>query len=272
MKRSIISLIILLFSLTMYAQKEYVVYDCDPNVKVFHVDTKTWDPLSKGETLRENDLLQIRQKGSVKLLDNSTRRIYNNVKTGKQSVASVVKASAKSADSTFGNLNRQLAKNVKNSDHRGKYYSTYGATMRGYEDDLSFTDSLYYAIFNGINNQLHPECLQLKKTINSDGTVSFLIVNDSDSLYYVTIVYGNSTRIIACFDSDIYGTDVMPIEPHSSANLHSFGFSAPADDCGYYLVASKREFWTEPLQSALRYMMKPDYEADPDLVSVIPAL
>ena len=272
MKRSIFSLIILFFSLTMYAQKEYVVYDCAPSVKAFHVDTKTWNPLSKGDTLQENDLLQIRQKGSVKLLDNSTRRIYSNVKTGKQTVASVIKASAKSADSTFGNLNRQLAKNVKNSDHRGKYYSTYGATMRGYEDDLSFTDSLYFAIFNGINNQSAPVFLQLRETVNSDGTVSFLIENDSDSLYYVTIVYGNSTRLVACFNSEIYGTDVIPVEPHSSVNLQSFGFSAPAVDNGYFLIASIREFWTEPLQSALRYMMKPDYEADPNLVSVIPAL
>ncbi len=144
--------------------------------------------------------------------------------------------------------------------------------MRGYEDDLSFTDSLYFAIFNGINNQSAQVFLQLRETVNSDGTVSFLIENNSDSLYYVTIVYGNSTHIVACFDSEIYGTDVMPIEPHSTANFQSFGFSAPAADSGYYLVASKREFWTEPLQSALRYMMKPDYEADPNLVSVIPAI
>ena len=269
MKRALLFLLLILSSLSMYAQKKYVVYDCAPGVKVYRTESGTWDLLSKGETLNENELLSIKQKGTVKILDKSTRRIYNNVKTGKQSVASLIKASSKSANSTFGNLNRQLAKNVKNSDHRGKYYSTYGATIRGYEDGLTFTDSLYFAIYNGIHNQMPSELLDLKQIINSDGTVSFVISNKSEDLFFATIVYGNGSRIETCLDSAVFGSDVIPIGPHSTADLRSYGFCKSSEDCSYYLIASKREFWTEPLHNALRYMSCPDYEADPNLVLVI---
>ena len=271
MKRALLILLLILSTLSMYAQKEYVVYDCAPGVKVYRTESGTWDLLSKGETLNENELLSIKQKGSVKILDKSTRRIYNNVKTGKQSVASLIKASSKSANSTFGNLNRQLAKNVKNSDHRGKYYSTYGATTRGYEDDLTFTDSLYFAIYNGIHNQMPSELLDLKQLVKPDGTVSFVISNKSDDLYYATIVYGNGSHIETCFDLAIWGSDVIPIGPHSTADLQSYGFCSPSEEGGYYLIASKREFWMEPLHNALRYMSCPDYEADSGLVLVIQA-
>ena len=254
----------------MYAQKEYFVYDCAPGARGFCADTKTWTPLTKGETVHENDILHVRQKGTVKILDNNTRRIYTNVKTGKQSVSSLIKASAKRANSSFGNLNRQLVKNVKNSDHREKYYSTYGATMRGYNDDITFADSLYYAVYHGINNIYLSELIQLKESIDSDGTVSFSIINNSDVLYYATVVYGNKSRLELCLDADILGTDVFPIEPHSTANLQSFGFSPASSDCLYYLLASKREFWVEPLKPAIRYMVQPDYDADPDLLLVIP--
>ena len=270
MKRCFVSFLLIFFSLTVFAQKEYVVYDCAPDAKVFRVDTKTWAPLVKGETLNENDLILVKKKGMVKILDNGTRRIYSNVKTGKQPVSLLIKASAKSANSSFGNLNRQLAKNVKNSDHREKYYSTYGATMRGYNDDITFADSIFYAVFQGIKSLRPSELIQLKESIDSDGTVSFSIVNDSDDLYYATVVYGNKSRLEPCFDADIQGTDVIPIEPHSTANLQSFGFSPASGDCLYYLLASKREFWMEPLKPAIRYMVQPDFDADPDLLLVIP--
>ena len=271
MKRTVVSLIIILISLTMYAQKEYVVYDCSPSVRVFRVDSRTWEPLCKGEALLGNDILNIREKGTVKILDNSTRRIYNNVKAGKQSVSSVVKASSKSSNSVFGNLNRQLANNVKNSDHREKYYSTYGAAMRGYEDNLTFTDSLYYAIYNGINNQIPSEQLKLQETINPDGSVSFSVVNYSEDIYYVTLLYGDNSCLEVCFDSDNLRTNVIPISPHSTVDFRSFRFSPSTDNRNYYLLASRREFWTEPLQNALRYMMQPDFEADSGFVLVIQA-
>ena len=255
----------------MFAQKEYVVYDCSPGVKAYRVQSKTWTPLTKGETLQEDDLLNVRQKGTVKILDKNTRRIYSNVKTGKQPVSSLIKTSAKSANSSFGNLNRQLAKNVKNSDHREKYYSTYGATMRGYNDDVTFTDSLYYAIFNGIDKINSSGLIRIEEIDNSDGTVSFSIVNESDDLYYATVVYGSRSRLDPCFDADIQGVDVFPIDPHSVANFQSFGFSPAADGSNYYLIASKREFWLEPLKPAIRYMVQPDFEADPEIVLVIPA-
>lgn len=271
MKRIIISLLPLLFSLTLFAQKVYVVYECAPDVKAYRVDSKAWVPLAKGEALQENDILNIRHKGTVKILDNSTRRIYSNVKTGKQPVSSLIKASAKSANSSFGNLNRQLAKNVKNSDHRQKYYSTYGATMRGYSDDISFTDSLYYSVYSQINNMSPADFIRLKESVNPDGSVSFSIVNDSDDLYYATVVYGSKSQLVPCFDADILGTDVLPIEPHTTANLHSYGFSPASNNCCYFLVASRHEFWTMPLIPSLRYMVQPDFDADPELVLVIPA-
>ena len=270
MKRALITLIFIVFSLAAFAQERYVVYDCGPDARIFRSSTRAWDALVKGESLQENTVLHVRQKGALKILDKDTRRIYSNAKTGKQTVSSLIKASAKSSYSTFGNLNRQLAKNVKNSDHRGRYYSTYGATTRS-EGELSYADSLYFDIYRGIHETASPETLRLVETKDLDGSVSFTVINDSDTRYYVTIIYGNESHLEPVLSEGIFGADVIPVSPRSSANLLSYKFIAPTGSNKYFLIASSREFWMEPLKNALRYMVAPDYSADAELVKVIPA-
>ncbi len=268
MKRVLLTLIFIALSLSLSAQGRYTVYDCGSGARVFRTDSRSWAAVTKGEALQENTVLHIRQKGAIKILDNSTRRIYTNVKTGKQSVSSLIQASTKSSNSTFGNLNRQIAKNVKNSDHRGRYYSTYGATTRG-EGEVTYADSLYYAIFKGLSTPSSPEHLRLDVSHNDDGTVSFMVKNESEVPYYVTILYGGTSNLFPCLEETIPGTDVIPVAPHSSANLLSYKFMAPSGGDDYYLIASRCEFWTEPIKNALRYMTPPDYSADSHLVQVI---
>lgn len=270
MKRALITLIFIVFSLSALAQGRYVVYDCGQGARIFRNESRSWDDIKKGETLQENTLLHIRRQGLVKILDKTTNRVYSNVKTGRQSVSSLIQASSKSANSTFGNLNRQLARNVRNSDHRGRYYSTYGATTRG-DGEVSFADSLYYSIFHGISNQAFANQLRLDEILNNDGTVSFSVTNESDESYYVTVVSGDSSHLTFCFDDSLYGVDVIPVLPHSTADLRSYKFVVPSGNDSYYLIAAQREFWTEPLKNALRYMVAPDYSADAELVKVIPA-
>ena len=270
MKRLLVILLFMLFSWTSQSQDKYAVYECSQAARVFRTDSRSWDAITKGETLQENTLLNIKKKGAISILDKSTRRIYSNVKTGKQTVSALIQASSKSANSTFGNLNHQLARNVKNSDHRSRYYSTYGATVRG-DGEVTFADSLYYSIFQGITKQTYGNSLVLKETRNNDGTISFSIVNDSDSLFFVSLICGDKSHISLCFDGLIYGADVISVLPHSMANLQSHRFAPPSGNEQYYLIASQREFWVEPLKNALNYMSPPEFVADEKLIQIIPA-
>lgn len=271
MKRVFIILMAIFFALaTAMAQNVYSVYDSPSNTRVYRTSSRSWDTLTKGEILDGTTIINARKKGAVKILDKSTRRIYSNVKLGRQTVNEIISSAAKSANSTFGNLNRQLAENVRNSEHRSRYYTTYGATTRG-DDELSFTDSLYYAIFAGVQETTSLVPIYLIETTPVGGVVSFSVVNNSETGYYISIAYGNERQLEFCFNEDILGIDVILLPAHSNADLTGFTFAAPDEGMQYYLIASKREFWTAPLRNALKYMTPPEYSCEVEFITVVPA-
>ena len=269
MKRLLILIAgILLPLVATMAQGHYTVYECQQGSRIYRSSARAWDDLKKGESVDANTLVNPRKKGAVRILDNDTRRIYSNVKTGRQTVAALISSSSKNANATFGNLNRQLANNVKSSDHRGRYYSTYGATTRG-DEELTFTDSLYFAIYHGVRTGTTNDCLKFIAQESGPGSVGFVVVNDSDAPYFITIARGNQENLTFCFDADLYGVDVIPVLPHTTANLTGYVFAAPAEGDQFYLIASPREFWVEPLKNAVRYMNPPEFSADKELVTVV---
>lgn len=265
--RRIILLLLIFLPMVSYAQGKYSVYRCVEDVKVYNNGSRTWTPVEKGDVLDGNDLVEVPVKQGLHVLESGSNRIYANVKAGKHTVRDIIEKSVKDANSTFKNLNRQIVKNVAKSG-QGKGYSTYGMTTRGLGDDLNFADSLYFSIYECIRNFQSVDCLSLCKVNNEDGTISFLIENNSDVVLYVSVVYGNISHISLCLEDELMELGALPLHPHTSLDLTSFKFIEPLEGENYYVIASEQGFDLAPIKTRLRYMREPDHSADAGLVMI----
>lgn len=265
--RRVVLLLFVLLPVVAYSQSKYSVYKCVNDVKAYNTDSMAWGSVEKGDVLDGNDLVDVPVKQGLHVLESGSNRIYANVKAGKHTVRDIIEKSEKDANSTFKNLNRQIVKNVAKSG-QGKGYSTYGMTTRGLGDDLDFADSLYFSIYECIRNIQSADCLSLCKVSNDDGTISFVIENNSENVVYVSVVYGNSSHISLCLEDEFMELGALPLQPHTSLDLTSLMFIEPLEGENYYVIASEHWFDLAPIKTRLRYMREPDYSADADLVMV----
>lgn len=265
MKRIILLLSIFL-PFMAFSQSKFSVYKSVENVILYDNDN-LHHPVKKGDLLNEKDLIEVPVKNGIHILEKATNRIYTNIKAGKQTVGEVIAKSEKDANSTFANLNRQIVKNISKNNH-GKGYSTYGMTTRGLSGDLTYADSLYFAIYNTIHDMKPVDYLTLEKKSNDDGTVSFLIENNGENVIYVSLLYGNSTHLSICLEEGFAECSSIPLPSNSILDLTSLKFIEPLTGEEYYVVASDKEFDLSPIKTMLRYMREPDFSADPALISI----
>ena len=266
MKRVVLLLFVLL-PVMSYSQNKYSVYKSAGNVKTYNTDSMVWASVEKGDVLDGNDVVDVPLKYGLHVLEPGSNRIYANVKVGKHTVRDIIEKSKKDANSTFKNLNRQIVKNVAKSG-QGKGYYTYGMTTRGLGDDLNFVDSLYFSIYECIRNFQSVDDLSLCKVTKEDGTISFVIENNSETVLYVSVVYGNSSHISLCLEDEFMELGAFPLQPNTSLDLTSFKFIEPLEGENYYVIASELGFNLAPIKTRLRYMREPDYSADADLVMI----
>jgi hypothetical protein len=264
MKR-IILLLCTFLPILASAQSKFSVYRSVEDV-VRYEDNLRY-PVQKGDLLSERDLIEVPVKQGIHILEKETNRIYTNVKAGKQTVGAIIDKSEKDANSTFTNLNRQISKNIaKNS--QGKGYSTYGMTTRGLSDELTFVDSLYYSIYTCVNNILDNDVISMKKIVNEDETISFMIDNTGSKVIYVSILYGNPSHLTICLDGVLSESGAVPIPPHSTLDLSSYRYIEPDTHAGYYLVSSDNMFDLSYIKSRLLYMRAPDFILDENIATL----
>ena len=264
MKRIIMMLCVLL-PVIAFSQSNFSVYKSAENVILYN-DDNLHHPVKKGDVLKESDLIEVPVKNGIHILEKGTNRIYTNVKAGKQTVGAIVTKSTKDANSTFANLNRQIVKNIS-KNNQGKGYSTYGMTTRGQSEELTYADSLYYAIYSIIQDIKSVEYLSPETNSYDDGTVSFIIENNGENDVYISLVYGNSSHLSICLEGFAECSSI-PLPSDSRLDLTSLRFVEPLPGEGYYVVASEKEFDLSPIKTMLRYMREPDFSADPELISM----
>ena len=263
--RRIVLLLLIFLPMVSYAQGKYSVYRCVEDVKVYNNGSRTWLPVEKGDVLEGYDLVEVPVKQGLHVLESGSNRIYANVKAGEYTVSAIIEKSEKDANSTFKNMNRQIVKNVAKSG-QGKGYSTYGMTTRGLSDDLTYADSLYYSIYKTIRENTAEEDLSIKKIVNDDATISFVVENNSDSILYVSVVYGNSSHLSLCLEDGLVECSSIPLQSNEILDLTSIKFIEPLTGDDYYVIASEREFDLSPLKTRLSYMREPDFTAAEDLI------
>lgn len=264
MKR-IILLLCTFLPILASAQSKFSVYRSVEDV-VRYEDNLRY-PVQKGDLLSEKDLIEVPIKQGIHILEKETNRIYTNVKVGKQTVGAIIDKSEKDANSTFTNLNRQISKNIAKNSH-GQGYSTYGMTTRGLSDELTFADSLYYSIYTGVNNVNENDIVLMKKIVNEDQTVSFMIDNTSSKVMYVSILYGNPSRLTICLDGVLSESGAIPVLPYSTLDLTSYKYiDAETNEC-YYLISSDKMFDMSYIKSKLLYMRAPDFTIE-DIITTV---
>ena len=268
--RKVIMILCLILPLSVIAQERYSVYSSNSDTFVYNNETKSWESASKGTTLSLESIVNVGDKGEFQVLDSQTQRIYSSVKTGKQTIQSLISKATKKSNSTLGNFNKQVASNISTSRSFNKIYSTYGVTTRG-DGELTFADSLYYSIYKGINSLDVPELVYFQESLNADSTISFTVVNNTEELYFVNVVYGNNSKLSPCFDENIGREYALIVSPNSSLSLTGFSFMPANDGSRYYLIASKRRFSLALVKNSLQYMMQPDFSAESEFLYVIPA-
>ena len=268
--RNFIAILCLMLPLSVLAQERYSVYSCNNDAYIYNYETNKWESASKGTRLTLETIVNIGDSEGFQVLDSQTHRIYSCVKSGRQTIKSLISKATKKSNSTLGNFNKQVVSNISTSRSFNKIYSTYGVTTRG-DGELTFADTLYYSIYQGISSADISDALCLQEHRNTDSTVTFAIVNNTGEQYFVNLVYGNNSQLRSCFEDNAGDNCAFIVSPNSSLNLAGFSFMPSDEGNKYYLIASQRKFSLASIKNSLQYMVPPDFSAASDLVYVIPS-
>ena len=268
--KKLIILCCLLIPLCALGQNTYVIYNCADGVQVFDTISKTWRSTFVGEKITSETSINLPDKTCVQILDTKTNRIYSNAKGGKTTISDVIDKATKMANSSFANLNKQIAKNIS-KQQKGVGYSTYGVTTRGLEEGITLSDSLYCSLYSCIVENTNSDLVQFKMINMSDNTVSFEIINTSNIQMYISILFGNKDSLSICLGNDLSEFGVIQIPPQTSMDLSSYCFVKPSGDQQYYLVTSSKAYSLEPIKSRIKYMREPDYILEERIVNTTKA-
>ncbi len=247
--------VLLLFVLSIVSLQAatYRVHKYVGDVRLFK--NGEWVSPSPRQQVSPRDVFLLGDDAQLAIVVSDTRRIYYNVRTGKQNVAQLISEARKQSDQLASNIRQQLAD--KSSEAKSR--PIFGGVNRGDGPDGSVTSYLYRELSNFLaaSSPSRSDTLSLvTASIVSDAdSYHFVLTNHSDSLLYTNIVRLPATaaeRPTVCLEVG-YTTNepYLTLAPHQHIDLTDYTFLNEEQACRYLLFATTKPYDCQALKMML---------------------
>ncbi|MDE7411608.1 MAG: hypothetical protein K2M94_06180 [Paramuribaculum sp.] len=228
-------ILLCVISVLTVSANAYIIHSVNGNVKVSSGGKIT--SAIKGNYLKKSDLISVPEGGGIKILDESTKKIYTSVTSGNTSVENLISQSLEKAADNAGQLNSRL--------HFSARGEKVAVDSRVYREKGMVTRSLNLFDGGAANIEIAPDVLaQLIAN-----TVYFDNVNGDSTLMFNPIHIDSilNTDTLAEFGFKLYNPLETPVYfnvlKFSGVNNRSAEISSLGQPGGFYILPAGQTMW-----------------------------
>lgn len=243
----------------IFAQ-DYSIYKTEGNVDILSPAMEAWMPAQKRAGLALSDMVRIARGASITLVETETRMLISCSQAGEFSVAELRTYADKRSESLLKSLNKKLMRDIRKEGAKNNHYSTYGATTRGLYHELSYSDSLYAAIYNfsSLIQATEVSDLILDKIPSGESTFYFKISNLSkNTTYFVNVLKSEGKELNYCYNFRVSDFGLLPLLPGQSADLSGYLFADSDTAVQYLVIGTTQPYPISNIERYLKHMETP---------------
>ncbi len=266
-----ISFFCLIVSCTFAQNSRYSLYKYNGKISVKTKRPKTdWKNPTAKMQLDGIDCILIRKGAEVKILENSTNKIFKSSTPGTYSVRMIVEAAKKQSSSSVTEVAKEVTGRLETSERTNHYEQMFGSThttgaaRRSITNQDCFEDSIGAVLLNyaalEVENNLsgYDKNLVLTK-VPVDGDFVFKISNKNDFPVCANILTVNHETGICSLAIDIdddkreesTNLPYLLIDRNESITLSDYEFSETTRKTSYIVFCTKRVFNSHDLSNIL---------------------
>lgn len=179
MKKLVSALVIGIMTLAC-AAKDLRIYAVSG--KVSKKTVAGWVMVKKPGSISDADMLKINPESSLKVIDNTTHRVYTFNEPGEALVSRLVDKSQRESASIASRMVAESRRRLS----EGKSHQAVGASMRGTSDE-ELLEALFTALNDGFQAAVNKGDISIEKISDGDGIFHLRIINTGKKELYANV-------------------------------------------------------------------------------------